>query len=123
MINYAGIAKNGYVIADYSLTEADFRVEFQQISTSAQKDAPRSIEKRGEHAYHVRNAADGYMFCCVPSPLADQSKLPLEFLDNFEKRIKEYFSAHATEEGGAKSSATDLTRIFQELMVMCGLSE
>lgn len=117
MISYAGLAKNGYVIADYSTSEDDFRVEFQKILTSSGKsDSPTQIVRQDQRVFYLRHHPDGYVFVCMASALCDE-KAPNEFLDALQKQAQVYLGKGENEDSGAKSAATDLTKIMRGLLV------
>ena len=112
-ISYVGLAKNGYVTADYSLSDEEFRIEFQQALASAKPETAPGIStvQKGIHTYYVRHTSGGYDIGCVI-----QEGNPNEFLDKLEKRVQQYFTENGGE-GANKSTATDLTKIIRELIV------
>jgi len=110
-IHYSGIARNSYIVADYSVLDEDFKEEFQQVLLMMKSYPGTTSVNKKKHKYFTRSAV-GYDFGCVCSdPL--QEDVAKEFLDKLQKELQDY-TAKSNEEG---SSAANLTKIIRGLIV------
>ena len=115
MIYYGGIAKNKYVLADYTVFDDDFSAEFQQLVHMAKPDDSIQVNKQDTYTCHIKSNPDGYSFGCAVSPLAS-SDVPGNFLDNLQKKVYHELTNENETEGGSR--AVRLTKIIRELIVL-----
>eukprot|EP00826_Nyctotherus_ovalis_P002119 TRINITY_DN1039_c0_g1_i17.p1 TRINITY_DN1039_c0_g1~~TRINITY_DN1039_c0_g1_i17.p1 ORF type:complete len:123 (-),score=25.44 TRINITY_DN1039_c0_g1_i17:493-861(-) len=116
MIYYGGIAKNKYVVADYTVFDDDFSGEFQQLVHIARPDGSIKVSKQDTYTCYIQSNADGYSFGCVVSPLA-AAGLPGRFLEELQRKVYQELG-HGDE--GEGSTAVRLTKLIREVVVMLG---
>ena len=115
MIYYGGIAKNKYVIADYTAFDGDFRVKFQKIVNSLPADGNIKATKLDEYTFYVKQNTDGYAFGCMVLAFVG-SDVPNTFIESLQKRVHQRIEDEV--EGDSGSTARDLTKLIQELIVI-----
>lgn len=118
MIYYGAVAKNRYVIADYTAYDGDFRVKFQKIVSSTLADGSIKASKQDDYKCYVRHNPDGYAFGCVVSALVG-SEVPNRFIETMQQRVYQHLEDEV--EGDSGSTARDLTKLIQELIVFLAL--
>ena len=109
-ILYACLSKDGYIIADYSITEEDFQDNVRQVLSSSKLNKIINISKNGYKYFITSN--ENYEFVCVINDLVNES-IGMEFMELFKNAIEK----DSKSKGKTKTSAADLTKIIKKLIV------
>ncbi|MDR3547559.1 MAG: hypothetical protein P4M11_04675 [Candidatus Pacebacteria bacterium] len=117
-IYYGVVAKNKYVVADYTKFDGDFPAIFQQIINTTPATNKVTVLSRGDQAYYVRPNTDGYVFGCMASSLTP-NEVPRKFLEELQARVYAYVDRQGQGKSAAPSStAAVFTRLIREIMVL-----
>eukprot|EP01022_Parablepharisma_sp_SALTPOND_P016728 TRINITY_DN2522_c0_g1_i1.p1 TRINITY_DN2522_c0_g1~~TRINITY_DN2522_c0_g1_i1.p1 ORF type:complete len:990 (-),score=81.73 TRINITY_DN2522_c0_g1_i1:555-3524(-) len=114
MIYYGGIAKNKYVVADYTAFDGDFRTKFQQLVNAAKPDGGIKATKQESYVCYIKSNSDGYSFGCMVSSLVS-SDVPNKFIDNLQRKVYQHLDYEV--EGDSGSTAINLTKLIKEVIV------
>ena len=111
MIYYGVIAKNRYVVADYTKYDGDFPTIFQQIINATPQTDKIAVYTRDERSYYIRHNSDGYAFgCLVPAIMPADG--PTKFLEKLQTRV------YAGKSSTPRATASVFTKIIRELVVI-----
>ena len=115
MIYYGGVAKNKYVLADYTVFDGEFRAKFQQIANSSIPDGAIKATKGDSYTCYMKSNSDGYSFGCMVSPLIS-SDIPNAFIEKLQE--KAYRHLDYGTDGDTGSTSRNLTKLIKEVIVM-----
>ena len=114
MIYYGAIAKNKYVIADYTVFDDDFATRFQQLIHITTADGAIKATKQDTYACYIKSNTDGYSFGCMVSPLV-ASDIPNNFIERLQTKVYQLLDYNTEVDGG--NTAMKLTKIIKEVIV------
>ena len=116
MIYYGVVAKNTYVIADYTKYDGDFPTVFQQIINSTEKTNKITVYTREEYSYYIRHNTDGFAFGCLASVLTP-TDFANKFLENLQARVYAYIDDKACDPSPHATSSV-FTKLIKSLIVI-----